>query len=68
MPHSPRLNSHLPVGDLIDLADRSDRPASRPEWLREFIDAAAELFDPIAGLGRVGFRTEPSEEGWVAAL
>ncbi|WP_171186230.1 hypothetical protein [Alienimonas chondri] len=61
------MNSHLPVGDLLDLADR-ERPASRPAWLDRFVDAAAELFDPLSGLGRVGFRSEPSEEGWNVAL
>ncbi|QDT16948.1 hypothetical protein [Alienimonas californiensis] len=65
---NPRLRSHLPVGDLLDLAERPERPPARPVWLGRFVDAAAELFDPLSGLGRVGFRSEPGEDGWAVAL
>jgi len=68
MPNAPSRHSHLPVGDLIDLAERSDRPAARPPWLDRFVSDAADLFDPHSGLGRVGFRSEPGEEGWAVAL
>ncbi|MFH5803770.1 hypothetical protein [Alienimonas sp. DA493] len=61
------MRSHLPVGDLLDLAER-ERPPSRPAWLGRFVNAAAELFDPLSGLGRVGFRSEPNEDGWAVAL
>ncbi len=68
MPHPPTLHAHLPVGDLLDLANRTERAPSRPEWLGKFVDAAAELFDPLNGLGRVGYRSEPGEDGWSVAL
>ena len=68
MPQSSRLRSHLPVADLIDLAERTERPPARPAWLDRFVADAAELFDPLSGLGRVGYRSEPGEDGWAVAL
>ena len=74
MPQSSRLRSHLPVADLIDLAERAERegrterPPARPPWLDRFVADAAELFDPLTGLGRVGYRSEPGEDGWAVAL
>jgi hypothetical protein len=68
MPNSHTSSAHLPVGALLDLAERPDRPPARPPWLDRFVDAAAELFDPHSGLGRVGYRSEPGEDGWAVAL
>lgn len=68
MPHASSLHSHLPVGDLLDLAERRERPPARPPWLARFVSDAAELFDPHSGLGRVGYRSEPGEDGWSVAL
>ena len=56
----------LPLPDLLALAEPRKLP--RPEWVEDFIGAAAELFDPLSGLGRVGFRTEPGEGGWTVSL
>ena len=39
-----------------------------PEWLTAFIEGAAELFEPVAEVGRVGFDCRLDEEGWSAAL
>lgn len=67
MPHA-----HLTVSQLIRHLEtrrggktRRDR---RPGWLSAVIDAAADLFDPAAGEGRVGFDCRPTESGWVAVL
>ena len=60
------VRSHLPLGELLALAEA--RPPARPDWVERFIADAAELFDPLSGLGRVGFRTEPGEDGWAVAL
>ena len=58
--------SRLPLPDLLSLAE--PRKVPRPDWVDDFIADAAELFDPLSGLGRVGFRTEPGEDGWSVAL
>ena len=66
MPHPPVSVSRLPVAALLDLAE--PRPPARPAWLDRFVADAAELFDPLSGLGRVGYRSEPGEDGWAVAL
>ena len=58
--------SHLPLPELLSLAE--PRRAARPGWVDDFIAEAAELFDPLSGLGRVGFRTHPGEGAWHVAL
>lgn len=67
MPHA-----HLTVSQLItQLETQRDGRAKRdrrPGWLSAVIDAAAELFDPAAGEGRVGFDCRPTDSGWVAVL
>lgn len=67
MPHA-----HLTVYHLLQQleADRDSRAARdrRPQWLSDAIAAAAELFEPIEGVARVGFQCRPTEEGWIADL
>lgn len=67
MPHA-----HLTVNHLLkQLETRREQKLPRdrrPDWLTAVIDAAADLFDPVAGLGRVGFDCRPTEAGWVAIL
>ena len=58
--------SRLPLPDLLALAE--PRKIPRPAWVDAFIADAAELFDPLSGLGRVGFRTEPVAGAWGVAL
>lgn len=62
MPHA-----HLPVYHLLEQlrADRAQRRRIKhPQWLTDFIDQAADLFEPIEGIGRVGYETWPDERGW----
>ena len=66
MPHASPTGSRLPVADLLGLAE--PRPTPRPDWLDRFVADAAELFDPLSGLGRVGYRSEPGADGWSVAL
>lgn len=40
----------------------------RPVWLIEFVEAAAQWFEPLSGIGRVGFDCEPTDRGWEARL
>ena len=58
--------SRLPLPDLLSLAE--PRKIPRPDWVDAFIADAAELFDPLSGLGRVGFRTHPADGAWNVAL
>ena len=65
-------HSHIPVRHLIRQLDglRSQRRTRdrRPAWLVEFIDSAAEWFNPLAGVGRVGFDALPVDGRWEVAL
>ncbi|HEX6986116.1 MAG TPA: hypothetical protein VF170_12115 [Planctomycetaceae bacterium] len=66
MPHA-----HLTVSHLLKQLETHRGKAARdrrPDWLTAVIDAAADLFDPSDGLGRVGFDCRPTEAGWVAVL
>ncbi|MBW3542960.1 MAG: hypothetical protein KY476_22080 [Planctomycetes bacterium] len=65
-------HSHMPVHHLLrQLEDyrarRQDRDR-RPDWLVEFIAAAAELFEPLDEVARVGFDCRLTECGWRVAL
>lgn len=63
MPHS-----HLPVMHLIRQVEirRANREARdmRPRWLQQLIDLAADLFDPVADVARVGYHCQLTESGW----
>ena len=67
MPHAHLTVNHL-LKQLETHRERKAARDSRPAWLTATIDAAAELFDPADGLGRVGFECRPTEAGWVAML
>ena len=65
-------HSHLPVRHLIKQVEiyrstRSQRDV-RPEWVTAFIERIADLFEPLADEGRVGFDCHLSEEGWTVGL
>jgi hypothetical protein len=64
--------SHLSAKHLLQQieSDRCKRAKRdiRPEWLTAFVESAAELFEPVAEVGRVGFDCRLDEEGWSAAL
>lgn len=47
---------------------RRENRDKRPAWLRRVIETAAELFEPIEDVGRVGFVSRPTEEGWIVDL
>jgi hypothetical protein len=64
--------SHLSARHLLQQieTDRSKRAKRdiRPQWLTALVESAAELFEPIAELGRVGFECRLDEQGWSATL
>ena len=40
----------------------------RPSWLSSFVDEVADIFNPAAEVGRVGFDCQLSEECWEIGL
>ena len=58
---------HLMKQIEIYSSKRSNRDV-RPEWVTALIDDVAELFEPLAGLGRVGFDCQLADDGWVVGL
>lgn len=62
----------MPVQHLLQIVEthQSTRPErdTRPSWLTGFIDAAADVFEPFSGMGRVGFDCRFSEDCWTVGL
>ncbi|MGH7130251.1 MAG: hypothetical protein ACREIV_16900, partial [Planctomycetaceae bacterium] len=61
-------HSHMPVNHLIRQVElyrerRRERDV-RPAAVTEFIEAAAELFEPLMEEGRVGFDCCAGEQRW----
>jgi len=40
----------------------------RPDWLKTFIQNAANLFEPLEGYGRAGFDCQLDERGWIVSM
>jgi len=47
--------------------DRRERDR-RPGWLNTFIQQTAAMFEPLAGVARVGYQCDPTPDGWEARL
>lgn len=64
--------SHLSARHLLQQieSDRSKRAKRdiRPAWLTALVECAAELFEPMADVGRVGYDCRLDEQGWSVAL
>ncbi len=64
--------SHLSARHLLQQieSDRFKRAKRdiRPEWLTTLVECVAELFEPLADVGRVGFDCRLDEQGWSAAI
>jgi hypothetical protein len=64
-------HSHIALNYLIN---RLDSPGYRrrnpqaPDWLPEFVDQIALLFEPLVDVGRVGFECMPAEGRWDVAM
>lgn len=63
------MRAHSSLHHLIQRAEqygqqRKQNPDRRPDWLVGYIDTVAELFEPLVGVGRVGFETQLTEAGW----
>lgn len=65
-------HSHMPIKHLLKqietyTSNRANRDV-RPEWLTDFINEVAELFEPITGVGRVGFDCQLADDCWVVGM
>jgi len=40
----------------------------RPVWVSEFIEKIADCFEPLADVGRVGFFSRPTDDGWAVTM
>ena len=47
---------------------RREQRDNRPEWLVDFIKCAAELFEPLTNVGRVGYECQGHERGWTVCM
>lgn len=65
-------HSHLPVQHLIRQVETRrtlrQRRDARPQWVTQFIDTVADCFEPLADVGRVGFFTQPDDNGWLVTM
>lgn len=67
MAHSHLIVQHLLKQLELFALDREERDP-RPEWLTALVQRVADLFEPLAGVGRVGCECEVTEVGWEARL
>ena len=67
MSHSHLLIHHLLKQLENHKRERKDRDR-RPQWLTSLIHNASALFEPLAGVARVGCQCELSPDGWEARL
>jgi hypothetical protein len=52
----------------IDNAGPRQKRVAPPAWLPDFVDEAAELFEPYIDVGRVGYECSPSAERWDVSM
>lgn len=65
-------HSHMPIRHLLKQVEifkskRAQRDV-RPQWVTQFIDEVADLFEPMTDVGRVGFDCRLAEECWFVSL
>ncbi len=61
----------MPIEHLLaKLEQQADRPRRkiRPAWVTAIIEEVAELFEPLSGVGRVGFDCRLTEDRWEISL
>ena len=51
-----------------DYKTRREQRDHRPKWLKEFICQVADIFEPLANVGRVGFDCQADERGWLVSM
>lgn len=68
-------HSHMPVRHLLRQVEiyrarreQGEQNDVRPEWITEFIETVADLFEPLADDGRAGFDCRLVDELWVVEM
>jgi hypothetical protein len=51
-----------------DYKTRREQRDHRPTWLKKFIHDVADVFEPLANVGRVGFDCQADERGWLVTM
>lgn len=51
-----------------DYRARREQRDHRPEWLRRFVISAADMFEPLSNVGRVGYDCQADERGWTVCM
>ncbi|MEO1981404.1 MAG: hypothetical protein ABGZ24_12875 [Fuerstiella sp.] len=51
-----------------DYKTRREQRDHRPQWLKDFICRVADMFEPLANVGRVGFDCQADERGWLISM
>lgn len=66
------IHSHIPLKHFLKqietYAQSRETRNRRPEWLTVLIENVAELFEPLSGVGRVGFDCQAGEDAWLVGL
>jgi len=65
--HSHLVMQHL-MKQLELKSTRKETRDYRPQWLSDVILRWSSHFEPFSGLGRVGFISEPDDNGWNVRL
>ncbi len=47
---------------------RREQRDFRPEWLKQFVQLAAGVFEPLTNVGRVGYDCQFDERGWTVCM
>lgn len=47
---------------------RREQRDCRPDWLKQFVQQAASLFEPLTHVGRVGYDCQLDERGWTVCM
>ncbi len=64
----PHVSIEALLQQVEDYRLRREVRDGRPDEITRFITEAADFFEPMHGVGRVGFTCEPSSDGWAISL
>ena len=64
----PHVTIEALLQQVEDYRLRREVRDGRPDEITRFITEAAEFFEPMHGVGRVGYTCEPTPDGWAISL
>ncbi len=47
---------------------RREQRDYRPDWMKQFVRSAANLFEPLEHIGRVGYDCRIDDRGWIVCM